>query len=142
MSLRNEGARESTAVGNRDDFSAEWNRYSRLDDTQWDRVLKVLSSKVRTRANNGGNTRQFVESVLWVAHTRARWSDLPDGYEIHWHCCYVRFWRWAKLGKWDQVRLALTDLPESASALESLVDRQLFQMKINEFRKTMKQDAE
>ena len=46
-----------------------------MDDAQWSKVLRILPGRVGVRANNGGNARRFIEAVLWMAHTRAYWSD-------------------------------------------------------------------
>lgn len=118
-------------------FEANWRARQRLNDPQWAKVLEVLPGRIGVRASNGGNARRFVEAVLWMAHTRAYWSDIPVEYGA-WHAIYIRFGRWAHEGVWADVVKAMEQLPETQGLLGSMVDKYLATYRIQRLRGRMK----
>jgi transposase len=52
----------------------------------------------RTAADN----RLFVNGVLWVLRSGARWADLPERYGKY-KSVHKRFVRWANSGVWERV---------------------------------------
>lgn len=118
-------------------FEANWRARQRLNDQQWTKVLEVLPGRIGVRASNGGNARRFVEAVLWMAHTRAYWSDIPVEYGA-WHAIYIRFGRWAHEGVWGDVVNALAELPETQALLGGMVDKYLATYRIQRLRGRMK----
>lgn len=118
-------------------FEANWRARQRLNDPQWAKVLEVLPGRIGVRASNGGNARRFVEAVLWMAHTRAYWSDIPVEYGA-WHAIYIRFGRWAHEGVWGDVIKALEELPETRTLLGGMVDKYLASYRIQRLRGRMK----
>ena len=101
------------------------------------KALGSASSRIGVRASNGGNARRFVEAVLWMAHTRAYWSDIPVEYGA-WHAIYIRFGRWAHEGVWGDVIKALEELPETRALLGGMVDKYLASYRIQRLRGRMK----
>ena len=124
-------------IFDRTTFEANWRARQRLNDPQWARVLLVLPGRIGVRASNGGNARRFVEAVLWMAHTRAYWSDIPTEYGA-WHAIYIRFGRWAHEGVWEDVVKSLDELPETQALLGNLVEKYLASYRIQRLRGTMK----
>ena len=118
-------------------FEANWRARQRLNDVQWAKVLDVLPGRIGVRASNGGNARRFLEAVLWMAHTRAYWSDIPVDYGA-WHAIYIRFGRWAHEGVWDDVVKAMEDVPETQALLGAMVDKYLATYRIQRMRGRMK----
>jgi transposase len=59
-----------------------------------------------------GHNRLFVNAVLWVLRSGARWSDLPERYD-KWKTVHKRFTRWAKAGVWERVFGSLTGDPDN-----------------------------
>lgn len=118
-------------------FEANWCARQRLNDTQWVKVLAVLPGRIGVRASNGGNARRFVEAVLWMAHTRAYWSDIPVEYGA-WHAIYIRFGRWAHEDVWGDVVKALADLPKTQALLGALVEKHQVSYRIQRLRGKMK----
>jgi transposase len=51
-----------------------------LSDTQWDRIAQLLPGKPGDRGRTGSDNRLFVNGVLWVLRSGARWEDLPERY--------------------------------------------------------------
>lgn len=126
-----------TSMPGRNTFEADWRSRRRMDDAQWSKVLRILPGRVGVRANNGGNARRYVEAVLWMAHTRAYWSDIPAEYGA-WHAIYIRFGRWAHEGIWTDVVEALQETPETQSLLKAMVDNYLTSYRMQRMREKLK----
>lgn len=118
-------------------FEANWCTRKRMSDAQWTRVMSALPGRVGVRALNGGNARRFVEAVLWMAHTRAYWSDIPAEYGA-WHAIYIRFGRWAHDGIWSAVISAMQGLPDTQSRLDAMVEKYLASHQLQRLRGKMK----
>ena len=58
------------------------NRHA-LSDEKWALVLPFIPKR---RGRHGGDERQFIDAVLWIASTGSPWRDLPE-----------------KLGRWNHV---------------------------------------
>ena len=56
----------------------------------------------RTAADN----RLFINGVLWILRSGARWRDLPERYGKY-KSVHKRFVRWARSGVWERVFAAL-----------------------------------
>lgn len=51
-----------------------------LSDAQWLRIQDRLPGRVAHVGRTAADNRQFVNGVLWVLRSGARWSDLPERY--------------------------------------------------------------
>lgn len=78
-----------------------------LTDVQWARIEALLPGKKGDRGRVAKDNRVFVDAVLWVLRSGARWSDLPERYG-KWKSVHKRFSRWAKTGVWERVFAILT----------------------------------
>jgi len=74
---------------------------------QWDRIAPMLPGKALDPGRTALDNRLFVNGVLWVLRSGARWSDLPERYGKY-KCVHKRFTRWARAGVWERVFNALT----------------------------------
>ena len=83
-----------------------------LSDVQWGRVSDLLPGKPGDRGRQGADNRLFVNAVLWVLRSGARWSDLPERYG-KWKTVHKRFTRWAEKGVWERVFASLTGDPDN-----------------------------
>jgi putative transposase len=81
-------------------------RYELLD-AQWARIAELLPGKAGDRGRTAKDNRVFVDGVLWVLRSGARWSDLPERYG-KWKSVHKRFARWAKAGVWERMFAVLT----------------------------------
>lgn len=124
---------ESDEIIDQSMLEKNWHTRERLTDAQWSRIVRVLPGRVRARAGNGGNARLFIEAVLWVAHTRAYWSDIPREYGA-WHSNYIRFVRWAKEGLWSDVIMSMDEMPDSQRLLASMANHYLAKHRMNQLR--------
>jgi transposase len=77
-----------------------------LSERQWECVRDLLPGKVGDPGRSGRDNRRFVNGVLWVLRSGARWHDLPGRYG-KWKTVHTRFSRWAKAGVWERVFEAL-----------------------------------
>jgi transposase len=78
-----------------------------LSDAQWQRIEALLPGKVGDPGRTAADNRLFVNGVLWVLRSGARWHDLPERYG-KWKSVHTRFARWAKAGVWERVFETLT----------------------------------
>ncbi len=78
-----------------------------LSEAQWVRIADLLPGRIGVPGRHGADNRLFVDAVLWVLRSGARWSDLPERYG-KWKTVHKRFSRWAKAKVWEQVFASLT----------------------------------
>jgi|TARA_Y100000310_G_scaffold168163_1_gene168220 putative transposase len=83
-----------------------------LPDAQWRRIESLLPGKATDPGRTGSDNRLFVNAVLWVLRSGARWQDLPERYG-QWKTVHKRFTRWAKAGAWEKVFTSLTGNPDN-----------------------------
>ena len=73
-----------------------------LSDAQWNRIEGLLPGRSDTVGRTAADNRNFVNGVLWVLRSGARWYDLPERYGKY-KSVHKRFSRWAANGVWDKV---------------------------------------
>jgi putative transposase len=83
-----------------------------LSDDQWEQLAPLLPGKVGDPGRSGEDNRLFVNAVLWVLRSGARWEDLPERYGKY-KSVHKRFTRWAKAGVWERIFDSLTAAPDN-----------------------------
>ena len=78
-----------------------------VSERQWERIGPMLPGKSSDPGRTASDNRLFVNGVLWVLRSGARWSDLPERYG-KFKSVHKRFTRWARAGVWERVFQALT----------------------------------
>lgn len=73
-----------------------------LSDAQWARIKDTLPGRVEHVGRTAADNRQFVNGVLWVLRSGARWHDLPQRYGKY-KSVDARFMRWARSGVWERI---------------------------------------
>ena len=73
-----------------------------LSEAQWGRIEPLLPGKFTDPGRTAIDNRLFVNAVLWVLRSGARWSDLPERYGKY-KSVHKRFTRWARAGVWERV---------------------------------------
>jgi len=73
-----------------------------LSNAQWERIRDLLPGKTGDPGRAGADNRLFVNAVLWVLRSGARWSDLPERYGKY-KTVHKRFMRWAAKGVWERL---------------------------------------
>ena len=94
-----------------------------LSDAQWARICEVLPGKSGDPGRSGRDNRLFVNAVLWVLRSGARWTDLPERYGKY-KTVHKRFTRWAKAGVWERVfKLLVNDRKNEYLMLDTTLVR-------------------
>src|SRR6202166_764318 len=83
-----------------------------LSDGQWERIQDFLPGRKESVGRTAADNRLFVNGVLWVLRSGARWEDLPERYGKY-KSVHKRFTRWAKAGVWERVFDSLTADPDN-----------------------------
>jgi len=83
-----------------------------VSSLQWQRIAHLLPGKPGDRGRAGADNRLFVNAVLWVLRSGARWHDLPERYGKY-KSVHKRFTRWATAGVWEKVFDSLTGDPDN-----------------------------
>ena len=78
-----------------------------LNEGQWGRIANLLPGRKETVGRTAADNRVFVNGVLWVLRSGARWSDWPERYGKY-KSVHKRFARWAVSGVWDRMFRTLT----------------------------------
>ena len=73
-----------------------------LSEAQWRRIEPMLPGKVSDPGRTAQDNRLFINGVLWVLRSGARWSDLPERYGKY-KTVHKRFTRWARAGVWEGI---------------------------------------
>ena len=84
-----------------------------LTDAQWERIAGILPGKLGDPGRSAADNRQFVNGVLWILRSGARWYDLPERYGKNWKSVHKRFTRWAKTGVWERIFKSLIKDPKN-----------------------------
>lgn len=73
-----------------------------LSDVPWGRIERLLPGRWDRVGRTAADHRVFVNGVLWVLRSGARWYDLPERYGKY-KSVHKRFIRWARSGVWEKV---------------------------------------
>lgn len=74
-----------------------------LSTEQWEKIKNLLPGKVGDRGRTASDNRLFVDSVLWILRSGARWSDMPEERYGKYKSIHKRFSRWAEKGIWEKI---------------------------------------
>ncbi|MGF6854919.1 transposase [Paraburkholderia sp. CI3] len=81
-----------------------------LTDEQWQRVEPLLPETLHDDGPRRGRPpieiRHVLNSVMWVLHTRAPWSAMPEHY-VPYQTAHRYYLRWKKTGVLSAIMLAL-----------------------------------
>lgn len=73
-----------------------------LSEVQWQKIAPMLPGKAGDPGRTAADNRLFINGVLWVLRSGARWSDLPERYGKY-KTVHKRFTRWARAGVWERI---------------------------------------
>jgi transposase len=79
-----------------------------FSDDQWDRIYESLRDDPGIYIRQEAATRQFVETILWMARAGCAWRLLPDEFGS-WNSLYKRFARWQEKGVWQALFKGLSE---------------------------------
>ena len=73
-----------------------------LSEAQWQRIRDTLPGRLEHVGRTAADNRLFVNAVLWVLRSGARWHDLPERYGKY-KSVHAGFMRWARSGVWERI---------------------------------------
>ena len=88
-----------------------------LSNDQWERLQPLLPPQKQRTGRPALDHRQIVNGILWIDRTGAPWRDLPQRYGA-WSTVASRFYRWQKVGIWEQVLGRLQEQSDAAGQLD------------------------
>ena len=68
-----------------------------------------MPGKKGDRGRTAEDNRSFVNAVLWILRSGARWSDLPEVRYSKYKSIHKRFTRWSDKGIWEKVFMHLIE---------------------------------
>ena len=74
-----------------------------LSTEQWEKIKDLLPGKQGDRGRTAIDNRNFVNAVLWILRSGARWSDLSEERYGKYKSVHKRFTRWAQKGVWEKI---------------------------------------
>lgn len=77
-----------------------------LSDAQWSRLEDFVPGGRRGRRGPRSDNRRFLNALIWMARSGARWRDLPERYGPY-QTAKRRYYRWIDNGVLDRVFEAL-----------------------------------
>lgn len=87
-----------------------------LTGAQWQKMEPHCLGKKPDPGRTGGDGRQFLEAVLWIARTGAPWRDLPEEFG-NWNTPFKRFRHWVTLDVFRRIVDAVSDEPDMEVAM-------------------------
>jgi transposase len=82
-----------------------------VTDDQWRLMEPHCLGKATDPGRTGGDNRQFIEAVLWIARTGSPWRDLPPLFG-KWNTVFARFRYWTKAGVFNRIFDAVSGDPD------------------------------
>ena len=77
-----------------------------LRDDQWERLKEFVPGGRKGKRGPRTDNRRFVNALLWMARSGARWRDLPEQLGDY-QTVKRRYYRWIEMGVLDAVLTAL-----------------------------------
>ncbi len=77
-----------------------------LRDDQWDRIKMFVPGGTKGKRGPRSNNRGFINALLWIARSGARWRDLPDRFGSY-QTIKRRYYRWIETGVIERMFSAL-----------------------------------
>src|SRR4029450_1176551 len=77
-----------------------------LRDDQWERIKGLVPGGTKGKRGPRTNNRRFLDALLWMARTGARWRDLPARLGDH-QAVKRRYYRWIERGVLDEMLAVL-----------------------------------
>ncbi len=78
-----------------------------LRDDQWERLEPFIPGGRKGRRGPRSNNRRFLNGLLWMARSGARWRDLPERFGPY-QTVKRRYYRWVENGVIERMFEALS----------------------------------
>ena len=77
-----------------------------LRDDQWERLKEFVPGGRKGKRGPRTDNRRFLNALLWMARSGARWRDLPEQFGSF-ETVKRRYYRWIEMGVLDGILAAL-----------------------------------
>ncbi len=77
-----------------------------LRDDQWDRIMPFVPGGRKGKRGPRSNNRRFIDALLWMARSGARWRDLPERFGPY-QTVKRRYYRWIDNGVIERLFVSL-----------------------------------
>jgi len=77
-----------------------------LRDDQWERLKEFVPGGRKGKRGPRTDNRRFLNALLWMARSGARWRDLPEQFG-NYETVKRRYYRWIEMGVLDGILAAL-----------------------------------
>lgn len=74
-----------------------------LRDDQWARLEPFVPGGRQGKRGPRSDGRRFLDAVLWLARSGARWRDLPEERFGPYQAAKRRYYRWIEAGVFDRI---------------------------------------
>ncbi len=74
-----------------------------LRDDQWARLERFVPGGRKGKRGPRSDGRRFLDAVLWLARSGARWRDLPEDRFGPYQTAKRRYYRWIEAGVFDRI---------------------------------------
>ena len=83
-----------------------------LREDQWARLEPFVPGGSVGKRGPRSDGRRFLDAVLWLARTGARWCDLPEDRFGPYQTAKRRYYRWVAAGVFDRIFAAVSADPD------------------------------
>lgn len=73
-----------------------------LTDQQWERISPLMPGGCKGKRGPRSNNRRFMDAMLWMARSGARWRDLPERLGDY-RTVKRRYYDWVERGVLDEI---------------------------------------
>ena len=77
-----------------------------LRDDQWERIKGFVPGGTKGKRGPRADNRRFLDALLWMARSGARWRDLPERLGNP-SAVKRRYYRWIEMGVLDEMLAVL-----------------------------------
>ena len=82
-----------------------------LRDDQWERIKGFVPGGRKGKRGPRSDGRRFLDCLLWIARSGARWKDLPERFGPY-QTAKRRYYRWIEMGVFDALFEAIARDPD------------------------------
>ncbi len=82
-----------------------------LRDDQWERIKPFVPGGRKGKRGPRSDGRRFIDALLWMARSGARWRDLPERFGPY-QTVKRRYYRWIEMGVLDRVLAEVAAEPD------------------------------
>lgn len=73
-----------------------------LRDDQWERIKPFVPGGLKGKRGPRSNGRRFIDALLWMTRSGARWRDLPERFGPY-RSVKRRYYRWIEMGVLNRI---------------------------------------